>query len=100
MKIKELLIMWLENYEKDRVKPRTYSRYQSIIELHLIPELGDITVKDLKRRIIQDFLSKKKKEGNLCSGKTLSSTSTNLMLTVLSMAFEYAIDMELCDDMQ
>lgn len=98
MTIKELLFMWLETYEKDRVKPRTYSRYQSIIELHLIPELGDIPIEDLKRRMIQDFLSKKKKDGNLRSGDTMSSASTNLMLTVLSMAFEYAIDMELCED--
>ncbi len=98
MKTKELLFTWLDNYEKDRVKQRTYSRYQSIIELHLIPELGDIVIEDLKRRTIQDFLLKKKKEGNLVSGKALSSSSTNLMLTVLSMAFEYAIDMELCDN--
>ena len=98
MTIKELLFMWLETYEKDRVKPRTYSRYQSIIELHLIPELGDIPIEDLKRRIIQDFLSKKKKDGNLRSGDTMSSASTNLMLTVLSMAFEYAVDMEFCED--
>ncbi len=98
MTIKELLFMWLESYEKDRVKPRTYSRYESIIELHLISEFGDIAIEDLKRKMIQDFLSKKKKEGNLLSGKTLSSASTNLMLTVLSMAFEYAIDMEFCED--
>lgn len=26
MTIKELLFMWLDNYEKERVKPRTYSR--------------------------------------------------------------------------
>ncbi len=32
------------------------------------------------------------------SGDTMSSSSTNLMLTVLSMAFEYAIDMELYDN--
>ena len=98
MTIKELLLMWLETYEKDRVKPRTYSRYQSIIDLHLVPQLGDIPIDDLKRRMIQDFLSKKKKEGNLRSGDTMSSASTNLMLTVLSMAFEYAIDMEISDD--
>ena len=61
MTIKELLFMWLETYEKDRVKLRTYSRYQIIIELHLIPELGDIVIKDLKRRTIQEFLIKKEK---------------------------------------
>ncbi len=98
MTIKELLFMWLDNYEKERVKPRTYSRYQSIIELHLVPEFGDISIENLKRRAIQEFLTKKKKEGNLLSGKDLSSASTNLMLTVLSMAFEYAIDMEVCED--
>ena len=98
MTIKELLFMWLDNYEKERVKLRTYSRYQSIIELHLIPELGDMVIKDLKRRTIQEFLLKKKRAGNLVNGKTLSSSSINLMLTVLSIAFEYAIDMELCDN--
>lgn len=98
MTIKELLFMWLDNYEKERVKPRTYSRYQSIIGLHLVPEFGDISIENLKRRAIQEFLTKKKKEGNLLSGKDLSSASTNLMLTVLSMAFEYAIDMEVCED--
>ncbi len=98
MTIKELLIIWLDDYKKERVKPRTYSRYKSIIELHLIHELGNITIENLKRRMIQEFLSKKKKEGNLLSGKTLSSASTNLMLTVLNMAFEYAIDMEFCED--
>lgn len=98
MNIKELLFMWLDNYKKERVKPRTYSRYQSIIELHLIPELGDVSIENLKRRAIQEFLTKKKKEGNLLSGKALSSASTNLILTVLSMAFKYAIDMEICED--
>ena len=98
MTIKELLFMWLDNYEKERVKPSTYSRYQNIIELHLVPEFGDISIENLKRRAIQEFLTKKKKEGNLLSGKELSSASTNLMLTVLSMAFEYAIDMEICED--
>lgn len=97
MTVKELLFTWLDNYKKDRVKPRTYSRYQSIIELHLIPDLGDIPIENLKRRMIQDFLSKKKKDGNLRNGNTMSSSSANLMLTVLGMAFEYAIDMELCE---
>ena len=54
MTIKELLFIWLETYEKDRVKPCTYSRYQSIIELHLVPELGEVDIENLKRREIQD----------------------------------------------
>ena len=98
MTIKDLLFMWLDTYEKERVKLRTYNRYQSIIALHLIPELGDIRIEKLKRRVIQEILSKKKKEGNLLNGKSLSSASINLMFTVLSKAFEYALDMEICDN--
>lgn len=98
MKIYELLFEWLENYEKDRVKIRTYSRYKSLIELHLVPAFGDIDIENLSRRQIQNFLLQKKKDGNKRNGKTMSSASTNLMLTVLSMAFEYGINVEICID--
>lgn len=98
MKTTELLFEWLENYEKDRVKARTYSRYRSLIDLHLIPALGDIDIENLSRRQIQEFLSQKKKDGNMRSGATMSSASTNLMLTILNMAFEYGVDMEICDN--
>ena len=40
MTTQELLIKWLECYEKERVKARTYWRYHGIIELHILPELG------------------------------------------------------------
>ena len=98
MTTQELLTEWLENYEKERVKPRTYSRYQGILNTHIIPALGNVPIAELGRRQIQEFLTKKKKDGNVKNGDSLSATSTNLMLTVLNMAFEYAYDMELVDE--
>lgn len=98
MTTQELLIEWLECYEKERVKARTYWRYHGIIELHILPELGDTEISSLTRRRIQKFLTHKKKEGNTRSGEQLSSTSTNLMLTVFNLAFEYACDMELIEE--
>lgn len=98
MKTGELLTTWLEDYEKDRVKARTYSRYQGLINLHIVPELGSAEIDALSRRDIQDFLIRKKRTGNIKqSGSTLSATSTNLMLTVLNLAFEYACDMEMIE---
>ena len=97
MKTRELLTEWLENYEKERVKARTYSRYEGLITLHILPELGDIEVGLLGKREIQDFLTRKRRGGNIRSGEQLSATSTNLMLTVLNLAFEYGCDMELID---
>ena len=99
MKTKELLTQWLEKYEKDRVKARTYSRYQGLLELHILPELGEVELEVLTRRRIQEFLTQKKKEGSLRnSGEGLSATTINLMLTVLNLAFEYACDMEYLEE--
>ncbi len=97
MKTSELLFEWLENYEKEHIKLRTYRRYQGLIELHINPEIGEMDISELSRRQIQEFLIKKKKGGNIRTGETLSATSTNLMLTILNMTFEYAIDMELVE---
>lgn len=97
MNVKNLLLTWLNDYEKERVKPRTYTRYKSIIELHLSSTLGEVPLDDLKRRDVQQFLLDEKKYGNLSGDKPLSSSSVNLILTVLNSAFEYAVDMELCD---
>ena len=98
MKTRELLTEWLDIYEKDRVKPRTYSRYESLILRHIIPALGETEISVLSRREVQDFLIRKKKEGNIRQdGGALSATSANLMLTVLNLAFEYACDMEMIE---
>lgn len=39
-----------------------------------------------------------KKDGNIRNGDKLSATSTNMMLFVLNLAFEYACDMEYIEE--
>lgn len=95
MTTQTLLTEWLETYEKEHIKLRTYSRYQGLISAHINPILGEQHIETLSRRDIQDFLSHQKAEGNIRNGGgKLSATSANLMLTVLNLAFEYACDME------
>jgi len=77
MKTSELLNVWLENYEKERIKPRTYSRYRGLIDLHISPNIGTTEIAELTRCQIQEFLSKKKKNGNIRTGEKLSATSIN-----------------------
>ena len=93
-----LLNEWLENCKKEEVKSRTYSRYQGLITLHIIPMLGDRNIQKLRRREIQDFLSLQKKKGNIRNGEKLSTTSINMMLSVLNLAFEYACDMDYIEE--
>ena len=96
MTTQTLLTEWLETYEKEHVKARTYSRYHGLITSHINPILGDLNIEELSRREIQDFLSNQKSTGNIrTGGGKLSATSANLMLTVLNLACEYACDMEI-----
>lgn len=98
MTTQTLLTEWLETYEKEHIKSRTYSRYQGIITAHINPTLGEQHIETLSRRDIQEFLSNQKAEGNIrTGGGKLSATSANLMLTVLNLAFEYACDMDMVE---
>ena len=77
---------------------RTYSRYQGLITMHIVPTLGERNISELGRREIQEFLTQQKKDGNMRNGEKLSATSTNMMLSVLNLAFEYACDMEYIEE--
>ena len=98
MTTQNLLTEWLELYQKEHIKTRTYSRYQSLITMHIVPILGEKNIAELGRREIQEFLTQQKKDGNIRNGEKLSATSTNMMLSVLNLAFEYACDMEYIEE--
>ena len=98
MTTEKLLTEWLEVYQKEHIKARTYSRYQGLITMHIVPILGERNISELGRREIQEFLTQQKKDGNMRNGEKLSATSTNMMLSVLNLAFEYACDMEYIEE--
>lgn len=74
MTTNELMTAWLDRCERERVKPRTYSRYKGLIVQHILPELGDTPIDDLGRRQISEFLTAHQADGNL-RGEALSATS-------------------------
>ena len=98
MTTQKLLTEWLETYQREHIKARTYSRYQGLITMHIVPTLGKRNISELGRREIQEFLTQQKKDGNIRNGEKLSATSTNMMLSVLNLAFEYACDMEYIEE--
>lgn len=98
MTTQNLLTEWLEIYQKEHIKARTYSRYQGLISMHIVPTLGEKNIAEITRREVQEFLTQQKKDGNMRNGEKLSTTSTNMMLSVLNLAFEYACDMEYIEE--
>ncbi len=94
MNTTELLTEWMTNEQQERIKAQTYARYKGLIELHIIPAIGEQDICILTRRQISDFLAEKRHSGNLRYDGGLSPISINLMLSILNMAFEYAFDRE------
>ncbi len=90
----ELLTEWMHNEQQERIKTQTYARYMGLIDLHIIPALGEQDICVLTRRRISDFLAEKRHSGNQRYDGGLSPISINLMLSILNMAFEYAIERE------
>ena len=90
MKLKELLELWLERYMKHTIKIRTYNRYKSICELHLIKDLGEYELEELKANVLQDFLLKKIDDN-------YSTNTIKGIVSVLKQALRLAITLEIID---
>ena len=90
MKLKELLELWIERYMKHTIKIRTYNRYKSICELHLIKDLGEYELDELKPNVLQDFLLKKIDDH-------YSTNTIKGIVSVLKQALRLAITLEFVD---
>jgi integrase len=60
--VAQYLDYWLSVY-KQKIRPRTYERYEQIIRLHLVPVLGKIKLDKLSPQHIQSLYTKKLEEG-------------------------------------
>lgn len=84
---------WLGSQQKNRVKMRTYNRYEEIVLQHIVPVLGDMEIERISRRDIRAFMQ----QGVRIEGEAspLSAATINMCLSVLRGAFSYAVEWEL-----
>lgn len=61
--VADFLKQWLEDDVRPNVEPRTYESYESIVRLHLIPELGRHQLVKLTPRHVQTLLRVKRDAG-------------------------------------
>lgn len=62
-KLEDFLQQWLEDTQRDSIKPRSYERYEEIVRLHIVPGLGRVQLQKLTPQQVQSFYAKKIKEG-------------------------------------
>ena len=83
MKYKEWLEKWLAYHVKSYVKERTYQKYKSQMDLHIIPKIGEFDMADLSAVALQEFVVS-------VSEKGLSTNSVNGVITVLKSSLKRA----------
>ncbi|MCA5012205.1 MULTISPECIES: tyrosine-type recombinase/integrase [unclassified Enterococcus] len=81
------LKLWLETIVKPRVKLSTYNGYKSKVQLHILPHIGAILLKELLPTDIDQWL--------LQLNKQLSSSSVHAVHRVLKNALSQALKQEL-----
>lgn len=91
MSYKEWLKVWLDNTVKPTSKARTYVRYKEIIDLHIVPKLGEYELDDLTPLLLQKFVTELLLSGNLITRKGLSANTVNMFITVLQNSLRTAV---------
>ncbi|MBC9786527.1 site-specific integrase, partial [Heliobacterium chlorum] len=84
----EWMDIWLEQYARPNVRPKTYECYEYISRLHLKPKLGNMKIQSLQTTQLQKLLNEKRQSG-------LATRTVELILTTARTALKQAIHDEL-----
>jgi len=72
------------------IKPSTYAGYASVLELHILPQLGKRSIKRLKEADINNFTEIKLKNGRADGKGGLSIKTVRDLLSVINTIMDYA----------
>lgn len=74
---------WLWSYKRNSVKQKTFDQYETILRTHIMPDIGDIRLADLKTMHIQRIINKMYDSG-------LSHRTIEVMKIVIHAALKQA----------
>src|SRR6266702_3501741 len=61
--VEQFLSKWLEDSQKQSVRPRTFERYEEVVRLHVVPVLGKHQLQKLLPQHVQSFYAERIKAG-------------------------------------
>lgn len=94
IKLAEWLNRWNEG-RKSQVAYSTYRTYKAWIENHINPDLGDIKIKELTARQIQNLLNNKLENGRIKTDGGLSVNSVKHIYATIHSALSQAVKEQL-----
>ena len=95
MTVSEFLDRWLTDYAKPKVSPKTYERYQEMIDGHIRPALGSYLLPKLSPLHIQGFYSRSFTKGRKDGKGGLSAQSVVHFHRLLHKVFAQAVKWQL-----
>lgn len=81
---KNWIMEWLEKYVKPTVKKQTYERYTRLVTNHIIPNLGDCDMDELRIDILQNYVT------SMSQGK--KPLSTNMIRAIVGVIKRSLVD--------
>lgn len=87
--ISAFLKEWLEISVLPTKKENTYKSYEIIARVHIIPAFGNMQVREVTPKFLQQFINEKKDSG-------LSRSTVKVIITTLKTAFTYAVAIDGC----
>ncbi len=88
----EYLERWLKDYVWPNLAPRTSEGYETIVRQHLIPELGSMTLTQLKPEHLQKYYMEMLSIGRCNSAGGLSAQTVRHHHTALHKALQTAVE--------
>ena len=93
---KELLEAW-QDANRVRIKEASVSRYQNLIDAHILPYLGSKKVNQINTLTINRFLTSKLENGRLDGTGGLSATYVRSITLIISSAIKFGATERLCE---
>lgn len=90
MKYKEWIEIWLCSYIKPTNKTRTFENYKQMLDSHIITKIGDLDIRKITPLLLQNFLTELLKIGNKLNGRGLSTSTVNLIITIVQNSLKTA----------
>lgn len=91
----EVIFLWLEK-NRFQLKDQSYSKYRQLIELHILPELGNHRASDIDSDVLNNFLIGKLTKGRSDGTGGLAPSYVKTMSFILSSCVEYAVKKGYC----
>lgn len=96
---RDILVAW-QATNRIRLKEASISRYQNLIDTHILPELGNKRINQITVSLLNRYLAAKLENGRLDQTGGLSASYVRSIALVISSALSFGVTENMCNPLQ